>query len=98
MEIQPSRGRINNGRIPMSVRCYGRFEKKRPRRWYVSNAHSGWQSNDTDNRPIWHKLYRIVQDKFNHEVLPFHNVNTEKFKYQWVICGMNINTPEWCME
>lgn len=71
------------------------LRKKDPVGRFVSNAHSGWQSNDgTENRPIWHKLYRIVQDKFNHEVLPFHNINTEKVQVSMGNMWMNINTPD----
>jgi uncharacterized protein (TIGR02466 family) len=42
----------------------------------ISNAYTGWQSNDgVEKIPAWGKLMRIIKDKYNHEVLPWMGVN-----------------------
>ena len=51
--------------------------KKDPVGRQVSNAYTGWQSNDVfENRPAWAKLNRVIKDKYNHKVLPWLAVDT----------------------
>ena len=58
----------------------------------VSNAYTGWQSNDgCESRPAWTKMIRIIKDKFNHEILPFSGANTAKVQLSMGNCWANIN-------
>tara|TARA_B100000524_G_scaffold293365_1_gene168111 strand:- start:53 stop:730 length:678 start_codon:yes stop_codon:yes gene_type:complete len=52
-----------------------RQRRKDPVGRKISNAYTGWQSNDGVERiPVWGKLMRIIKDKYNHEVLPWMGV------------------------
>ena len=68
------------------------MRKKDPTGRKVSNAYTGWQSNDGCNqRPIWQKVIRVIKDKVNHEVLPFHHVDTSKIQLDMGNMWANIN-------
>jgi len=58
----------------------------------VSNAYTGWQSNDgCERRPAWGKFQRVVRDKFQHEILPFMGVDTSKVQLSLGNIWANIN-------
>ena len=46
----------------------------------ISNAYTGWQSNDgVEKIPVWGKLMRIIKDKCNQEILPWLGVNQNAY-------------------
>lgn len=50
--------------------------KKDPVGRQISNAYTGWQSDDgVEKIPVWGKLMRVIKDKYNQEVLPWLGVN-----------------------
>ena len=58
----------------------------------ISNAYTGWQSNDgCESRPAWVKMMRIIKEKFNQEILPFSGVDTSKFQVRMGNCWANVN-------
>ena len=66
--------------------------KKDPVGRQVSNAYTGWQSNDGfEHRPAWAKLNRIIKDKYNLEVLPWLRVDTSQASVSMGNIWGNIN-------
>lgn len=58
----------------------------------ISNAYSGWQSNDgVETRPAWVKMMRVIKDKMNQDVIPFNGVDPRKIQLSVGNAWANIN-------
>ena len=58
----------------------------------VSNAYSGWQSNDgCESNPAFAQLIKKIQRVFQREVIPFHGLNPVKATMQMGNAWANIN-------
>ena len=68
------------------------MRRKDPVGRQISNAYTGWQSNDgVEARPAWTKWVRIVNTKMNCEVLPFFGVNPTVCQLSMGNAWANIN-------
>jgi uncharacterized protein (TIGR02466 family) len=58
----------------------------------ISNAYTGWQSNDgVERRPIWNKMLRVMKDKLNQDVVRFHGVDMSQVQLNIGNVWANIN-------
>ena len=63
-----------------------------PRGRQISNAYTGWQSNDgCESNPAFRKLMNRIQDTFYDEVWPFHGLDHKKTKVKIGNSWANIN-------
>ena len=68
------------------------MRRKDPVGRQISNAYTGWQSNDgVEARPAWTKWVRILNTKMNCEVLPFFGVNPTVCQLSMGNAWANIN-------
>ena len=68
------------------------MRRKDPEGRRISNAYTGWQSNDgVEGRPIWTKVMRIIKDKLNNDVCRFHGIDLGKVQMAVGNCWANIN-------
>jgi len=68
------------------------MRKKDPKGRQISNAYTGWQSNDgCESHPAFVKLMRRIVHTFNDEVLPFHGLSKNTHKVEIGNCWANIN-------
>jgi len=64
--------------LDLLVREIDQMRRKDPKGRQISNAYTGWQSNDgCDSHPSFTKLVNRIEQLFADEVLPFHGI-TEK--------------------
>jgi uncharacterized protein (TIGR02466 family) len=69
---------FNQEYLDLLVREIDQMRRKDPKGRQISNAYSGWQSNDgCKERPAFGKLINRIERVFIDEVLPFHGI-TEK--------------------
>jgi len=58
----------------------------------ISNAYTGWQSNDgVDNNPVFQKLMNRITTIFHQEVWPFYGIDPHNMQFQMGNCWSNIN-------
>jgi len=58
----------------------------------ISNAYTGWQSNDgVERRPIWNKMLRVMKDKLNQDIVRFHGIDLSKVQVTIGNVWANIN-------
>tara|TARA_Y100000593_G_scaffold12786_1_gene23697 strand:+ start:33770 stop:34444 length:675 start_codon:yes stop_codon:yes gene_type:complete len=68
------------------------MRRKDPVGRQISNAYTGWQSNDgVEKRPAWTKMMRVLKDKFNNDVLGFHAIDRSKIQIDIGNVWANIN-------
>lgn len=68
------------------------MRKRDPIGRQISNAYTGWQSNDgCETNPAFVKLLRRIERTFYDEVLPFHGIDENNVKLQIGNCWANIN-------
>ncbi len=85
-------GRITEDYCDMLKDAVDGMREKDPVGRNISNAYSGWQSNDgCDNHPAFGKLMRILRDIYNNEICGFHNLNRGKIQITIGNSWANIN-------
>tara|TARA_B100001248_G_scaffold40440_1_gene25879 strand:- start:12445 stop:13134 length:690 start_codon:yes stop_codon:yes gene_type:complete len=58
----------------------------------ISNAYTGWQSNDgCESNPAFSKLMRILRDIFNNEIGGFHGIDRGRVQISVGNCWANVN-------
>jgi len=68
------------------------MRKNDPRGRQISNAYTGWQSNDgCESNPAFRKLMNRIQDTFYDEVWPFHGLDYKQTKMKVGNSWANIN-------
>ena len=68
------------------------MRKKDPVGRNISNAYSGWQSNDgCERHPAFTKIMRVLKDIYNNEICGFHAINTGKIQISIGNSWANIN-------
>jgi len=68
------------------------MRKNDPRGRQISNAYTGWQSNDgCESNPAFRKLMNRIQDVFYDEVWPFHGLDYKQTKMKVGNSWANIN-------
>jgi len=68
------------------------MRRKDPEGRRVSNAYTGWQSNDgCESNPILQQLMRKIEQVFKDEVLPFHGIDQTKASIHIGNSWANIN-------
>lgn len=71
------------------------MRKSDPAGRFVSNAYTGWQSNDgCESNSKFTKLFRTINSITQHEVLPFFGFNPANVQLQMGNCWANINDPQ----
>ena len=64
--------------LDLLVREIDGMRRKDPKGRQISNAYTGWQSNDgCDSHPSFIPLVNRIENTFSEEVLPFHGITTE---------------------
>jgi len=70
------------------------MRRKDPKGRQISNAYTGWQSNDgCDRHPTFTKLVNRIEKTFSDEVLPFHGITSETHRMKVKVGNMwaNVN-------
>jgi len=77
-ESMPEDLGLNQEYLDLLVREIDEMRRKDPKGRQISNAYTGWQSNDgCDNHPSFVKLVNRIERVFADEVLPFHGITDE---------------------
>lgn len=90
-------GRITEDYCDMLKDAIDGMRKKDPVGRNISNAYSGWQSNDgCERHPAFTKLMRVLKDIYNNEICGFHAINNGKIQIGIGNSWANINdTGAW---
>jgi len=92
-ELPEGRG-INQDYLDLLVRTIDEMRRKDPEGRQISNAYTGWQSNDgCDSNPTFIKLCKAIENLFNDEVKPFHGITTPEYNMRVKVGNMwaNVN-------
>ena len=85
---------VNQEYMELLVRTIYDMRKKDPKGRQISNAYTGWQSNDgCDSNPAFMKLCKQIEKLFDDEVKPFHGLYKPEHNMRVVVGNMwaNIN-------
>ena len=85
-------GRITEDYCDMLREAVDGMRKKDPVGRNISNAYSGWQSNDgCERHPTFVKLMRVLKDILNNEIAGFHGIDRGKVQIDIGNCWANVN-------
>ena len=85
-------GRITNEYCGMLKDAIDGMRQKDPVGRQISNAYTGWQSNDgCERHPTFVKLMRVLKDILNNEIAGFHGIDRGKVQIDIVNCWANVN-------
>ena len=85
-------GRITSEYCGMLKDAIDGMRKKDPVGRQISNAYTGWQSNDgCENHPTFIKLMRVLKDILNNEIAGFHGIDRGKVQIDIGNSWANIN-------
>jgi len=91
------KGDIDQEYLDLLTREVDGMRRKDPKGRQISNAYTGWQSNDgCERNPAFVKLVNIIETKmFSDEVLPFHGITPKTHRMKVKVGNMwaNVNDP-----
>jgi len=85
---------VNQEYLDLLVREIDQMRRKDPKGRQISNAYTGWQSNDgCDSHPSFTKLVNRIEKVFADEVLPFHGITPKTHRMNVKVGNMwaNVN-------
>jgi len=86
---------FNEDYLLLLKRTMDEMRRQDPEGRKVSNAYTGWQSNDgCESSPAFKKLMRCITQTFYDEVFPFHGLTDRDYKVGIGNSWANINDPK----